>query len=562
MSASLSTLGVLAGLAALAGIFFLLQRLKVRQRPLTVETTLFWQQAIEEARARVLVQRFRHPWVYVLLLTIASCIWLAFAGLEGGRNGDRGHLVLIDGSAAMAGGDRFSETIDLVEEYVAGLDSGLRTVVFCGGRPRTILGRGEDVHLLRERLADRAPEAAPPSIERAIRQLLPARRGPLTVCIAGDAQLTDAFHRGLPEGVEVIRLAPGSTPGPRAGIVALGATPAISGAWDKVDVLVETRSTTGDAPAPTLEIDQLVWDGVVETTSEDAARRTILRDVPARGELVTARIASGDEQPRDAEAQLVLPNRVPMKVVLGAGVPPSLRRALEADPAVVLVTSGADLAVRSVDEPVGEGLPALEIATESSQANAILVAHREGRDSIEVLTALHGRLGLSEIDASDVTRAGEAPVTMGAAPAEQRGIRIWDSLLGDEFNFARSRAFPLFVALSMRWLDARQDPPESAAVGELLALSGDPVHAPSGTRFASLGDAFRPTRAGLHTTESGVRFSPSLLDPGAYLSSADAASIDEAQPDGGGVSLMSVLVLLAMGLLLCEWVLFRLGRIP
>ncbi|MGC6487195.1 MAG: BatA domain-containing protein, partial [Planctomycetota bacterium] len=74
-------LGVL-GLGAIAGLLYALQRLRVRHQEVEVETTMFWRQAIEESRARVLTQRFRHPWTYALLLSICSLLWLAFAGLR------------------------------------------------------------------------------------------------------------------------------------------------------------------------------------------------------------------------------------------------------------------------------------------------------------------------------------------------------------------------------------------------------------------------------------------------------------------------------------------------
>ena len=44
----------LLGAAALAGLLFVLQRLRTRQREVEVPTTLFWHDAIEAARARVL----------------------------------------------------------------------------------------------------------------------------------------------------------------------------------------------------------------------------------------------------------------------------------------------------------------------------------------------------------------------------------------------------------------------------------------------------------------------------------------------------------------------------
>ena len=62
-------------LAALAGALYLLQRLRVRHREVDVATTLFWHEAVHETRARVLVQRFRHPWAYALLLAISALLW-------------------------------------------------------------------------------------------------------------------------------------------------------------------------------------------------------------------------------------------------------------------------------------------------------------------------------------------------------------------------------------------------------------------------------------------------------------------------------------------------------
>jgi len=59
---NLSTTPFVLGLVALAGILFALQRLRVRHRDLRVPTTLFWKEAVERARARTLVERFRHLW--------------------------------------------------------------------------------------------------------------------------------------------------------------------------------------------------------------------------------------------------------------------------------------------------------------------------------------------------------------------------------------------------------------------------------------------------------------------------------------------------------------------
>ena len=72
--ANLSGLGVVLGVAGLAGALFLLQRLRVRYQPKRVVTTLFWKEALEEARARVLVRR-RSDGSAPPGLLLLSCCW-------------------------------------------------------------------------------------------------------------------------------------------------------------------------------------------------------------------------------------------------------------------------------------------------------------------------------------------------------------------------------------------------------------------------------------------------------------------------------------------------------
>ena len=64
----LSPAAFAAGLAALAGGLYLLQRLRVRHARVEVVTTLFWKQVLEDTHARELTQRFRHLPAYLLLV--------------------------------------------------------------------------------------------------------------------------------------------------------------------------------------------------------------------------------------------------------------------------------------------------------------------------------------------------------------------------------------------------------------------------------------------------------------------------------------------------------------
>ena len=162
-----AVLGVL-GLAAVAAVLFALHRLRVRHQQVEVETTLFWRQAIEESRARVRTQRFRHPLTYALLLLICGLLWLSFAGLRGDGDAGRRHLVLLDGSAGMAHGARFARAAEAAADYAAGLPDDARTVVLCGAGAQTLLRPGEEALLLTRRLEGVAPAAAPSSVARVL----------------------------------------------------------------------------------------------------------------------------------------------------------------------------------------------------------------------------------------------------------------------------------------------------------------------------------------------------------------------------------------------------------
>ena len=104
-----------AGIAALAGGLFWLQRLRVRHREVPVVTALFWREAVEETRARELRLRFRHPLAYLFILAICAALWLAAAGLRFEAGSDRSVVLLLDASAGMARGTRVRVRLDLAK---------------------------------------------------------------------------------------------------------------------------------------------------------------------------------------------------------------------------------------------------------------------------------------------------------------------------------------------------------------------------------------------------------------------------------------------------------------
>ena len=302
---------ILFGLAALAGGLFLLQRLRVRHRPVRVISTLFWKEAVEEARARVLVERFRHPFVYLFLLAICGLLWLAASGLDTDDRHGRQHVVLLDGSFAMASGDRFDAAVAACAEQLRELPRARRTAVLCAGDLQTLLAPGEPSRLFERRVEALAPESTLSSIDRALEQLSPSWGSDegTTVWVASSAPVSPAILATLPEGVSVAPLEwnRGGTDG--VGIVACGVSPAESGAWDRVDVLVSIAGAGHEGAS----IGATLAGSALATTPERraTAERTsfLFRDIPARGGRFEAAIAGGSGAPEQTAARRLLLDR-------------------------------------------------------------------------------------------------------------------------------------------------------------------------------------------------------------------------------------------------------------
>ncbi len=552
----------LAGWAAIAGGLYLLQRLRVQHREVEVPTTLFWREAVEETRARVLVRRFRHPWAYLLLLGIGSLLWFAAAGLRSEQSADQQWLLVVDGSAGMGHGDRFAEAIALLQEDAAALPTDSREVWWMGAGTRTLLRRGEHVRLLAERLEGLAPEAAPARVEELLHTHLAGSNGaPIEVRVYGDAPLREEALALLPEGVEVLRRAAEVVPrAENAGFVALGVSEATSGRWDRVDVYVEIH---GAKELPTLSLDGADSNAIAQTnTPEVGVLQMRYRDLPARGQLLALSLPE-DGFPADDVAQIVLPNRPPLRVAVAADLQAQFGPLIEADPALQLVAGEADLVVRRMGGAEGAGLPALEIATVEQSSSAFFVRHDGYGDPQQLLQASYARLGLAEVDALSLAQELQRPVGLAVETGGAPAIVIWDALLDEQSGFPASRSFPLFIARGLRWL-ADTDPllPSTEAGRPLGADLGAWTDA-TGRVHDAAGASLQLAEAGLYQNGNGGRIAVSLLDAAATAPLAAAGlQPDSASAVAGGAPLWTWLALLAFVLLLVEGLLYQRGRMP
>ncbi len=561
----LTPLAVTAGILGLAGVLYLLQRLRVRHRELDVVTTLFWREAVQETRARVLVRRFRHPLAYLLILFSASLLWLAFAGPKRGAEAARQFVCLLDASAGMGHGNRFEQAKARLIEVVDELPAEGRQVLCCGESVRTLLAPGEETLLLEARLEGLAPRPAPASLRPAIERLVETVGEETTILVFGDAPLDQ-----LPSTFGVQRVATGDDEREEnRGITALGVSPAASGAWDVVDVLVEL---TGDKLETRGEVSVRLDGEAVALSAEtirssERARALLFRDVPARGQrfevTLEVSLGGGDGFGLDDRAVILLPDRPLLRVGLATTLDEVLRPVLEADPAVVLVDEDADVMIARGEETIPAGLPALRFVPAEQQTESFLVTFAdEERSADEVLFDVVGALGLEEIDSTGLAEAAERPITLGARAGTAREVAVWEELIGAGFDFVDSRSFPLFVARSLRWLKESGELRSWAVAGEALPMTAA-FEGEDGTRLDPVGASFTPPVAGNYTAESGERVAVSLCSVEATEARPLEGIADPADGvDGGSLDPVTWLLLLAGVLLLVEWVLVRTGRMP
>lgn len=523
-----------AGAVALAGLLYLLQRLRTRRRVVALPTAMLWMQATRAAPARVLGGRFRYWLAYLLALAIALLLWLAaahpvVAPAEGGIR-----RFYLDSSAVLTGGGDLARAKRALLADVRATPADRREVFSAQGR---LLAPGESASLLSRRLD--AVQAVPqPSTFAA---WFAQHRGGAAVRYYG----AWVAARGTP-GAQALQYGYLADPvhGNR-GIVALGVSPAASGAWRRADLLV-ALAATGDI-VPTAA--DLRWrlDGrpfVPAQVTALGAGRYLVRDVPAGGGVLTVALDRGDGFAADDAASLRLPDRRPLRVALLAGTPAAVRAVVQVDDAFVIVPAArAQVVVGDAGAVRGSTRPALVIAADAGQPAFVFAG--PGEATRGDLPDRLDELGLAQVDAGALATALDRPIGVDVRDAPRRTVSVWGALFARGTAFAGSASMPVFVAQSLHWLGG-----------------GD------GWRPYAKAGAPLPDQSALYglTAAPVVAAGPvSLTDRVTTRSIAQAGARPAVTAVAGGLppDLPFMLLLSVAGLLLgLEWWLVQRGRMP
>jgi hypothetical protein len=345
-------------LAAAAGVLGVLQMLRVRPRPVRVVTTLFWDQASRQARARTLLERFRHPLTYALLLAIAALVILALGEPRLGASGQTDWTVIVlDAGAPMAaqtgdGGTRLSRGVQrALAEADALSGTGRVAVLLADPYPRPVLAMGRPPAGLGRRLESVSPAAVPADLDAAVRAatgLLAGRDGGRIVLITSADRPRTAGEVG---GVTVEPVLVGSRTD-RLAIVAVVFEPSDDPRRGGLRIRW-SRSGSPSAPA-TLTVRRAGGAVLLErelTGEADPTGEALVGELPADGDRLIIELDGPTVLPADRRLELRLPRRPTIAVWADAQVPAEARLLIETAPEMNL---SPEAAADVILQPAGE----------------------------------------------------------------------------------------------------------------------------------------------------------------------------------------------------------------
>ncbi len=535
----LSATAVLAGIAAIAVALWFAQRLRVQHREVEVLSTIFWQQALEETRAHVFVRRFRHWWAWALLVTIASLLWILLAAPQAHSLDGTRHVVLIN--RGLDDQQLRQDDWRLAMEVAGSLPVGDREIIAVGTELETLLRPGEPLTLARLRGEfDSSPR--PSDLTWAI-ETLAARAttdSPLAIHVIGGAPVDPtrlatllAMSRDDDQGKpfltvdQVERDAADLALNPV--LATLGVADSVQGSWDLVDLwiaiagsdpsAVENRIAATVEGSPIRQTATLRGDGLLE-----------LRGVPANG--ATIDIAYQDR----TVGSITVPNRTKIRVQIDADVPDTIRQLIQLDPACEIIDADADVTIGSSADAN------FRLVSDDETAIAITA---DAEDPEEALADLVDRLAIEQIDATGIAETSGRVVDVQVTSGDKRTIAIWKDLFTSSFDFQESRACPVFVARSMRWLADRPPLVPWAELGQRLPESSPEFGRVIDQRTQT--DDGRTLRAARLAADDRIAASLPRLPFGSLLA---------------GISPITWLGLVVSLLLVGEWVLHQRGHIP
>ncbi len=433
------------GLAVLtAGVLAALQYLRIRPRRVRVITSLFWQQAADQARARNLFERFRHPRTYLLLLAASLLVLLALAKPVFNAAHQPHRVIVLEAGLAMTATDnRFDNALELTRAEVASLDDDRVAVITADPYPCLLKHFDESLAALEDRLA-RVKAVDTPVIRentlRAARSMLAGHENGEVVLVSAQPVTTgDDRVRVLAAG-EVVDNAfvLSAVFVPDSADLTRGAFHCRAGFTGKQGGKVAVKVSRADKPL--LEQSVEFKPGEVKGFS--------VSGLAADGSVLTASVTAGDAVVGDDRVDFQLPDRRRIQVVPvdGMELPAGLTAVLDS--------------LREVTTKIAEGanLPVVRVGQAGSGADILIQPATASGELMAVRPSGHALVaGLVFEDA--VCRAPAAPLDMGngnlplllvdgsalaTVNSDSSQLTVCQTLFNEDASFVRRTGYMVF----------------------------------------------------------------------------------------------------------------------
>jgi Aerotolerance regulator N-terminal/von Willebrand factor type A domain len=515
----------------LAGLplIILLYLLKVRRRPATVSTLIFWQRVLEEHRRRALFQKLRHLFSLLLHLLIFALIVAALAKPTFDRlvQNSASTVIILDVRARMQavepdGETRFTKALRLALQTIRDANVSRHfAILTLGPQPSVATSFSGNERTLSETIqrvsvTDAGGDAA--AAVQLARELLAARSGQQRIVAISDAPLDSSIENltvgSSRENTGITRFATRPLP----------ASPQTS------EIFIEVHNFGSSPVTANLELryDDKLLD--VKPVSLAAGEKIVqvFPSVPrprtsARGWL-TAQLDIKDALALDNSARAVLPPPRPVRVLLVTKGNLFLEKALAADPGVsfelIAPDAWSDAIAKKFDVIVHDDhLPANWSAYHSlfiKRTPFDKTGPEIEQPAITDIDAGHPMLRLIDLRNTTILRAHPLELP----PLQDRWtytapLRSFDNPLliaGEERGGHRVAAlgldltatdlplriaFPLLLTNAVHWLaDARENVGRTLRAGEVLSLSeGEIILDPPVSGF------FQPLRNGFYESQ-------------------------------------------------------------
>ena len=535
--------GVLLGAGVIIAGLFALQHLRAQPVKVKLASLQLWQQAVQQTAANTLWQRFRHWLAFLLSLLIALLLWLALSGIYTRPAEQTLKLFYLDNSVAMGIDDHLAQATSRLIADIKTLPPSRRELWIGAASPAMLLRQGQSNALLAQGLSTLTSGSHLSNFDQWYRTMTARFADPQGVEIYyyGPRRAQDALTGLSPIPVHQAFMSPAL--GHNKGITGLGQRISEAQGLPVSNVVLSLYSSDSQPFSPeniSVTLDKQRLPAAMLKPLGD--NQFVLEHLPLspQSQILSVSLTEDDGLMADNVAAIKLPPATAIKVALQDGLPHWLSQLIQADPGILAVSEQADVS--------------LCLVAQTACPSAAATLYFDASDNVASYTAAtaDNYTALQQFWRSNhwpaEAQAGAMPA-LAFSIAQQRSAHLPLSSLNSLLDQQHPDPL-LLIAHSIRWLASLAAVPPYSAVAEPIP------------NWAGASALERPLLAAypLHqTAPEEYQAQPWIASLQSPAMAADVSHNDttdsQTAPPRSGLDWMSLCALLALLLLVLEWLL-------